>query len=311
MKVNKLGLVVLAVVGTLGAAGEAFGYVRTVNGSGKPIYWSDPRVEMIFSLGDVPPMLGAEDYLLAAQNSAASWVAPAVSCTRATLSVVASADAAGDVGADGIHRIVFRRDTWCRHPVNPDEPCYSPAALAMTSMFSKGGVIVDADIEINAVNYSWGDLLGQPSKAQSFPATIDLQNTLTHELGHVLGLDHSCWNGADVQLMDNTGQPAPRCGATATGTMAPAITSSNDVSLRTLGPDDIQGVCGVYSTDTGGGCSFAPQKPGRPVLPFLALGTGLLVAIVRLSSKLRAPWLISTFSRCRTFGAFIRRTKRS
>lgn len=327
MNVNPSRLAMLVALGTLGTTGAAFGYVRTVNSSGKPIYWPHPCVQMIFSLGDVPPMLGAEDYLLAAQKSAAAWDAPAVACTSAALSVVASSDPPGNVGADGVHRIVFRRDTWCPHPQTAGKECYSPAALALTSVFSKGGVIIDTDIEINAVNYSWGDFLGQSSKVESFPPTIDLQNTLTHEFGHVLGLDHSCWDGSSPQPLDNTGQPVPRCGTESTGTMAPAITSHNDVSLRNLGPDDIQAICDVYpasagpactadgspisSGDSGGGCGYVPQQPRLPVLPFLALGAGLLVTIAGLSSKLRAPWLISTFSRCRTFGAFIRRTKRS
>ncbi len=338
---KRWGMAAAAALATWAGAGPAFGYVRTVTASGKVAYWPRPCVQMVFSLGDPPPALTADEYLLAAQQAAAAWSASSIACTAASLTISASSEKAGDVAADDVRRIIFRRDRWCRQPVPSDpteDTCYPASALAITSVFTskQTGAIVDTDLEINAVHYSWGDLVAQPGKVQMSPPTVDLQNTLTHEFGHVFGFDHSCWDGVGTQGVDNAGMPIPRCGDSSVpaGTMAPVITKQNDVSLRTLGASDVQGVCEVYpsnagvvcangsdadasiplgpgDTSGGGGCAYAARQPSRPALPFLFLGAGLLVAIARLSSKLRAPWLISTFSRCRTFGAFIRRTKRS
>ena len=54
--------------------------------------------------------------------------------------------------------------------------------------------------------------------------SIDLQSTLTHEIGHALGLGHS-----DI----------------AEATMAPSIIGG-DISKRTLDQDDINGICALY-----------------------------------------------------------------
>ena len=51
------------------------------------------------------------------------------------------------------------------------------------------GVIVDADIEMNAVNNQFVEI-GKTLPASDGRNQTDLENTLTHEIGHLLGLDH-------------------------------------------------------------------------------------------------------------------------
>jgi hypothetical protein len=111
---------------------------------------------------------------------------------------------------------------------------------------------LDADIELNAVDYSWGDLVGQPDRTTA--STIDFQNALTHELGHVVGLAHNCFAAGDssVRLFDNTGAPEVDCysnppppALVTEATMYPSILLS-DTQRRTLTADDQQGVCDIY-----------------------------------------------------------------
>ncbi len=40
-----------------------------------------------------------------------------------------------------------------------------------------------------------------------------MQNTLTHELGHLMGLEHPCRVGADPPRTDGNGVQVPMCGA--------------------------------------------------------------------------------------------------
>jgi MYXO-CTERM domain-containing protein len=54
--------------------------------------------------------------------------------------------------------------------------------------------------------------------------SIDVQNTVTHEAGHTLGLAHS---------------------TDSTATMA-ASAPAGEIAKRSLHPDDLQGICAIY-----------------------------------------------------------------
>jgi MYXO-CTERM domain-containing protein len=250
---------------------------------------------MHFYLGSPPPVLSAPDLLAAANQAAAVWSYPQVAATDIRLGVVAEPEAAAEVGHDGRNVIVFRQDTWCRQPPplddagNPEPGCYSANALAVTSIFKNknSGEIVDADIEFNAVFYSWGDLVGQPALATT--STADFQNALTHELGHVIGLDHNCYTASDGQprRSDNTGALAMDCYgsvpppvAVLEATMYPSV-SLGDTTRRDLSPDDELGVSEIYPhrhevcPSPEGGCRVAPATPGPRSWPKTVALTGM------------------------------------
>lgn len=103
---------------------------------------------------------------------------------------------------DQLQLIKFRRDRWCRPGVNGNTTCFDPAATAVTtvSFLNKpqdatlDGRIIDADIDMNSFNYRFFDAAkGSVPSSNTDPRTpVDLWNTLSHELGHVLGLEHTC-----------------------------------------------------------------------------------------------------------------------
>ncbi len=92
-------------------------------------------------------------------------------------------------------------------------PC--PDAAACAPYFAQNGVIVETDIIYNENRY-W-----------SIGGVNDIQGIGTHEAGHNVGLGHSNDTGA---------------------VMYPYY--SNGVLLRTLGQDDINGVCALYPPDS-------------------------------------------------------------
>jgi hypothetical protein len=251
-------------------------------------------------LGSPPPDMTGDAYLQAARAAAAVWGHPALACSGLVLSIHKTAETSAAVGYDGRNVIVLSQDSWCSETsaAEPSTPtCYSANALAVTTVFRNvnTGEIVDADMEVNAVNVFWADLVQNPALASG--STADFQNMLTHELGHVIGLAHDCYTTSDgpTRLTDNQGQPELDCysanlpATVADATMFPSVLLS-DTSRRKLSPDDAQGACDVYpssvtSCPSGAatGCSLAPaasRSPDRmpPVAVPIALGMLILLA---------------------------------
>lgn len=130
---------------------------------------------------------------------------------------------------DGENRIVWREDSW------PEE--LSDSILAQTTLVydSRTGELFDADIDINGVHHFWTDT------DEAGRVDTDVQNTITHELGHLLGLAHT---------------PDPE--ATMFGTTTPG-----DLAKRSLAADDIAGLCFIYPE--GLLTPAAPNIPGEPL----------------------------------------------
>jgi hypothetical protein len=78
-----------------------------------------------------------------------------------------------------------------------------PEILALTYTWSNSsGEIIHFDIELNAENFSWS--------TDGASDKHDLQNTLTHELGHAIGLDHSAVEEATMAPSSIIGETSKR-----------------------------------------------------------------------------------------------------
>jgi hypothetical protein len=216
-------------------------YVCTRTGpSGPSAAWfnRDVVVQRANSSADV----GEDEVNEAIERSMRAWQVP---CTDVSLRMGAPANddtvgfdwAAGSGSVGNQNIVVFRRGDGER---DGDEWLHQLGALAITTVtyVTSSGELVDADIEINDENVD----LSTCDPGAGCTIEVDLQNMLTHEFGHVLGLDHP--NIADA-------------------TMA-ATSPPGDLEKRSLSPDDSDGLCAIYPAGSSTGECYGVRREEPP-----------------------------------------------
>jgi hypothetical protein len=318
-----LAALITLVSSTLG--GQAHGYVRstTQGGETKPLYWKESCVPVTIYLNGIVERarLGTSQIVKSIAAAAHAWGPDGVTCADGAshpyLEIVPTLSTSASVastGYDARNVLVFRTDNWTMGgKVSGKE--YSPSALAVTTVIARlDGHIVDADMEINAVsaNKAWTNL--DPGVVIDFSHDtrdfFDIQNTLTHEFGHFLGLDHSCFNydptNPKLRPQDDKGQDVPDCdgpGASAVANTVMFDTSPPlETSKRTLSEDDKRAVCEIYAPSREHeacrldqppvGCTVAPApvvpRPSSRAAWMSLAAASLLVAVVVQSARRRA-----------------------
>jgi hypothetical protein len=153
---------------------------------------------------------------------------------------------------DQLSTVRVRTDRWC-NPGTPLEPevCYSKDASAVTRLMfiddpndPDDGLIIDADIELNAVDYVL--LAPDASPPPTTKPVLDLQAVATHEAGHALGLAHNCGTGNEPWPTDHAGREVPPCANPTPevrfATMYYAV-APRDIGPRSVEPSDVAGIC--------------------------------------------------------------------
>ena len=293
-----LGAALLVVVVAC-ASRPAFGYVRTPSaGNGSPLFWSSPTLKLV---PDAPAGVGSLDRngtLEAIRMALGAWSQPGVACSRVQLSLDANSGSRS-FGEYQVVRLLFRKDYWGRLGRDDVLSRYDPKMLAVTTLSAKkdgSGEIVSADIEINAIHYRWGDL----SSPRPEVGAQDLVTTLVHEIGHVLGLGHTCDDGDG--LKDDTGASLPSCVARSSGleaarktVMFPAPNGAPGLVRRELSSDERRALCTIYPRKASGcGCRLSPamscSEGGAIHLVVLAaLGAAIRAAGRRIRTGSKRP----------------------
>jgi MYXO-CTERM domain-containing protein len=293
--VRTLARSVLPLLAALAMGGRAEAYVRYVTQDGRGFAWSGTDCLPIIAYPHAFHDMSADEVSTAAMGAAAAWSASQNPCTYLTLEMtLAAADGAFVVPARQ-PALVFREDRWCKLVADgtcstkPGENAmYDSSVLMLTSVAvnNKTGVLLEGATEVNGVDFSWADLALHPEALRDNPNLQDLQNGLTHELGHFIGLDHSCLPpGLEPRPLDNQGHPAPACDTASAALMETTMFPTappGDLQKRTLAPDDQQGLCDIYPL---------AADPGQCVPPGGTAGCGCALADGPGAASLTLPLL--------------------
>jgi MYXO-CTERM domain-containing protein len=267
------------------------GFVRTgPTKAGHYLYWESGCIFMTVDDAGTREVAGDAEFPVI-DASIKTWNDDTASCSYMVM--MNAGRKAMEVGKDHVNVIKFRDESWCRPAVDNDPArCYDPSAAGITTATyvddassSRDGAIVDADVEINGHDFAIavdGVSLGTAS------CQAELGNTLTHELGHVHGLEHTCLASGDPMRLDGSGNKVPTCSSSLGD---PAITEPTmynfqdcgETKKETLEADDINAICTIYpkakdpktcepvGSSTGCGC----QSSG-PAAPAVMVGVVLL-----------------------------------
>ncbi len=268
------------------------GYVRTgPTGGGKSLYWESGCVFITLDDAGTKEVAGDSEFAVI-EASIASWNNGTASCSY--MQMMSEGRKALEVGRDNVNLIKFRDQSWCR-PAAKDDParCHPDSAAGITTATyvddpssSRDGAIVDADVELNGVNFAIA-VGGQTLGTQSCQS--ELQNTLTHELGHLLGLEHTCLAPGDPNRTDDKGAPVQACGAASATVQDTTMFNyqvCGETKKETLEADDLAAVCGIYpiakdpkscekvGNDTG--CCSTRSDPRGALLLSMLVGLALV-----------------------------------
>ena len=290
--IARLSLLTAAVFALTGAT-AAWGYVRKKTDGGIDEYWQLSCIPLTVYLNSFTDM--TRDEVAKSVGAAAhTWSPSAVTCADGVshpfLEIVTSmapTDAIPPTPAyDGRNTLLFYTPSRPYPP--PEVSGISFSTVALTATWARAdGHIVDADVRINAVDNIFANI--DPNfVATSVQSPLDLQNALTHEFGHLIGLGHSCWNqfSDTEQPIDDMGVPVPTCELAPDDVkqtvMFATIQGNLEISKRVLSPDDIRAACSIYPSaedphvcaydmpNEGCGCRTSPT-PGASLLSVLAL----------------------------------------
>ena len=192
------------------AAALSFQLKRTTGGV--PLHWADREVRFTVNRRGSADVADTSD-LDAVRHAFRTWQ----KADGADLSVVDEGPtAAVAYGYDKVHPaendnlVAWIEEDW---PFDPHA-----LAVTLTVYRTTSGELVDADVLFNGADFTWAT---QPGEAKAH----DIENSATHEVGHLLGLGH------EVRVPDATMFPDTAVGET---------------SKRDLHPDDLAALRTLY-----------------------------------------------------------------
>lgn len=239
MRIRQLATAATVTFGLLLACADAEAYQRAeVAGvKGRYLYWEERTISYAVNNKGCKDVSMAET-LGAIKRSFFAWAGP--SCTDIYFAYEGTDPAEmsnlllpQDQKPDSKNLIIWR-NTWPPPGVTDATITKDMPAVTTVIYNTDTGVIVDADIDLNGHNFFW------TSSDDPSEVATDVQNIITHEIGHLLGLGHTAEK--EASMFESTHQ--------------------GELKKRSLHADDELGLCKVYPFD-----EITPKGEGQGSVP--------------------------------------------
>jgi hypothetical protein len=211
-------------------------YVRSRVTDGDPkspcLYWTE-GTRLVYRQSEAGnPETPGETEFSAVRKAFDTWQAEQARCGSLTLAEgprTSSRRAGYEPTSASNENVVLFRQRTCAGLVPAGDAClsddncgsvydcwqYAPAAIAITttSFNTRSGQILDSDIELNTPRFLFTTVDEPPCPMNQFDVSCvatDVQNTMTHEIGHLLGLAHTAEDGSTMAARANGGETSKR-----------------------------------------------------------------------------------------------------
>lgn len=219
------------------ALGQSDPYIRSRVTAGDTstqcLFWTVPTITWQLSSPGNPKSsdLQKQQEFAAIRRSFQSWETIFESCGNLRFQEGAMTDSrqVGYVTKGTNENVVLFRSQHCKDVTPVNDPCWKDEscgnvhdcwdgdaftiALTLTTYDQKSGIIYDSDIQLNSSDFVFttvdGPACSVPVNNGTCVAT-DVQNTMTHEIGHLIGLDHTLATGSVMYPKAPTGETSKR-----------------------------------------------------------------------------------------------------
>ncbi len=164
----------MAALGVAGAAAPADAFQTKRSREGAEVRWDSDFV--MYKLNEAGSQdLGPDKTRGAVLRAFNAWVHPDSALRLVYGGETPDAAYGYDRSGQNSNLITFEEQDWSFDP--------NTLAVTLTTFNAATGQMLDADIVVNGTHFAWS--------GDGDPGVHDLSNSLTHEVGHFIGLDHS------------------------------------------------------------------------------------------------------------------------
>jgi uncharacterized protein (TIGR03382 family) len=209
-------------------------YVRSRTEVGDPssqcLFWTVPKITWYQSSLGNPPTKPAGSEFDAVRRSFQNWQDVFATCGNFSFEDGGKVDErqVGYVVGEDNRNIVLFRQRRCADVAPSSDSCWADdacgnkydcwgndsqtIAVTLTTYDEISGIIYDSDIELNTPGFyfttSDGPVCTSPGATNC--VSTDVENTMTHEIGHFVGLDHTNYVGSTMNPRAQPGETSKR-----------------------------------------------------------------------------------------------------
>lgn len=259
------------------AAPDSLSYEIRHTPTGAAYHWEVDEVPYVISSRGLDGVAvgGSKGVVTAVRRAFLSWEAVAASFLR--FSCQGRDDGLLPEAMDGKNRLTWLTEAWPPEHGAPDRV----VANTVVTYDRQSGVISDVDIVFNGVGFQWS--------LDGAAAAYDIQSIVTHEIGHLLGLGHTCGDAGTTYPSCFSLPQEQALRDRITGAVMFPSAPPGDLSHRKLTDDDAAGMAALYPAAVDmpapGLASVTPARvtagPVKLVIRGRALAAGAEVFLVR------------------------------